>query len=129
MKKGKGIFVRRVSQWHKTDNTSQLKGLASEERFLEVCLRFLEQGRFPEQIVSFTRGTKEDDPKKIDAWAHTAEGKRIPIQVKSSKREVEKFNTKEKFPHILCVAAGQKESDEDIFTATRDGLVKRATSE
>ena len=123
------IFVRRVSQWDTTDNAAQLKGKKSEKRFLEVCLRFLEQGRFPERIVSFTLGTQEDDHKKIDAWAHTVEGRRIPIQVKSAKREVEKFKTKQEFQHILCVAAGQKESDEDIFTATRDGLMERAASE
>ena len=121
--------ITRVSKYGKPDPNvryTTLKGVASEERFLRVCTQYLEHGRFPDWVVSFSRGTREDDSNQIDAWAHTSEGFRIAIQVKSQKGHAEKFRAraKEQNRHIIGVAAGPKVTDEEIFTATNNGLVE-----
>lgn len=119
------IHVLRSSWHHEANDSPYVRGLVSEGRFLQLCMRFLREGRFPPWIVSFRRGTMADDRRNIDMWGHTSEGLHIPIQIKSKKWVVRQFASRPENRHIVCINAGPDASDNQIFSATCQGLAAK----
>jgi len=102
----------------KKPNEGYERGVASEERFLQICRMYQRLGRFPSWLLEVRPGTVEDDHNGIDMNAHTTDGMRIPIQIKSSVTGKLKFHEDGERSHIICIAIMRHRTDEDIFSET-----------
>jgi hypothetical protein len=78
-------------------------GTAAENRFLRECESRLEDGEFPEWVLSFRKATEEEDKEGVDVWVATDAGD-IPLQIKRSHFERTKFLARPNRRHIACIA-------------------------
>jgi len=100
-------------------NRGYEEGVAAEERFFDVCHRYLHRGRFPPWYLEMLRGTVADDANGIDAKARVLLFERdrlIPVQIKSSELGKAKFRAQVRWQHIPCIIVNDSFSDENIFT-------------
>ena len=94
------------------------KGRAAEKRFLRIHEEAKARGHFPPWLSSVVRASQKEDHLGIDSVAHTLEGLRIPLQIKSSEMGKDKFRQQAHRKHIPCIVVASHLSDEQIVART-----------
>ena len=92
-------------------------GREAEKRFFEICSRYYELGKFPDQMTGFRPATQKEESRRMDALIFTTERKiRIPIQIKSSEMGRQRFlKRNRRKPHLPCIVVAPYMQDEDIL--------------
>jgi len=83
------------------------RGRKAEQVMAHVMKEAIENNKCPEWVQGYSYASCEEDRKrKTDAWVHTDIG-RIPLQIKSSRKGVEKARKNNKRIPVVLVRLGE----------------------
>ena len=121
-------FRKAKTQTFYTKDDYKRFGDESEKRFLRIFEEARYWYRLPLWLKRIERATKEEDQKGVDFHAITAEGLRVPIDVKSSVRALQKTleslkKKGEDRSHIVFIV--MYESDKVVFEIALKKLLAR----